>query len=120
MKSKSLVLVCLLAAWQCLGTTAKPLPSAQKDHGHLCQKDSDCILTNADCCGCRQGGKQRAVLHADLLVIEAEQKKQCAHKMCAQVMSKDASCEASTKATCQSGQCRLSQPAKINQAKTSR
>src|SRR5688572_13230615 len=26
-----------------------------------CQSDSDCTTINADCCGCGQGGKQRAV-----------------------------------------------------------
>jgi hypothetical protein len=57
------------------------------------------------CCGCAEGGKQKAVPVAHKERLERERKKKCAETMCPFVMSTDPSCAA--RAGCEKGTCVL-------------
>lgn len=68
-----------------------------------CQTDQDCVLVNADPCGCTQGGSQTAI-NVDYQKEFLAQFPQ--DVMCIQVMSNDPSCEA-TQTVCVNNTCEL-------------
>lgn len=70
-----------------------------------CSKDADCVLEMADCCGCSQGGKQRAAHKKDKRT-DAQKAKDCGETtMCVQALSTDPSC--GKKAACIKNECTL-------------
>lgn len=87
------------------GQVTPEVPSQRADKGSFCEKDDDCTTIKTDCCGCRQGGAQKAIAKAALDSAEAEQKTRCQGTMCIQAISTDASC--SKKSVCESGHCVL-------------
>lgn len=70
-----------------------------------CAVDADCAAVKADCCGCRQGGKQRAIKKQAVQDWEAKLLVTCADIMCPQVISNDISCQ--QKPHCEDGHCQL-------------
>ncbi len=83
-------------------TTAAPSKAAKA--ATVCKVDADCVLENADCCGCNAMGAQHAVHRADRKT-PAARSKECGDTMCAQGISGDASCL--KKAACVAGKCAL-------------
>jgi hypothetical protein len=80
--------------------------AAAKGAAAVCQANSDCVLVPADCCGCTGGGKQKAVSKKDRAGSEKARRARCAGTLCAEVMSQDPSC-AATSAICKEGKCTL-------------
>jgi len=80
--------------------------AAAKGAAAVCQVDSDCVLVPDDCCGCTGGGKQKAVSKKDRAGSEKARRTRCAGTLCAEVMSQDPSC-AATSAICKEGKCTL-------------
>ena len=70
----------------------------------LCKVDGDCVLVVDGCCGCTEGGKQRAVPAAARTAYENRRKAMCRQTMCPALMSEDPSCVAS-RAVCKGGAC---------------
>lgn len=84
----------------------RPVPRrAEPDTGRggECRSDDDCVAVPAGCCGCRNGGSQRAVSRA-----AAEAAPQCRDAMCPMVMSRHPSCQ--KVARCVGGACTLAPP----------
>ncbi|GEM_PF-2829948 len=84
------------------------VPSVEKMQS--CTSDSDCILVDADCCGCNQGGERTAINKA----FESEWRKylSCETKdiACIQVISNDPSCNENNQAICTAGKCEIGYP----------
>ncbi|MGB8294887.1 MAG: hypothetical protein WCG85_05620 [Polyangia bacterium] len=80
--------------------------AAAKKGAAVCQADSDCVLVPDDCCGCSGGGKQKAIPKKDRASSERARQARCAGTLCAEVMSQDPSC-AATSAVCKEGKCTL-------------
>lgn len=78
---------------------------AKIEADQACVSDQDCALIKDDCCGCTQGGKQRAVSTIQLKTMLDSLNKQCGETMCIQMMSTDASCF--KQALCLDGSCVL-------------
>jgi len=57
---------------------------------YSCEKDSDCVSVNADCCGCNAGGAETSINKK--YQNEWSEKLNCAGIMCAMVISDDPSC----------------------------
>lgn len=70
-----------------------------------CQKDADCVLVPDGCCGCHEGGKQRAIPARARAAHERKRQETCRETLCPAVMSQHASCEA--QAVCKEGTCAL-------------
>jgi hypothetical protein len=79
--------------------------SLKEDYGQLCQNDSDCVLVKEGCCGCHEGGKQKALpkVHKKEWITHLDTK--CSDIMCIKVISNDPSCKKS--AICKNGHCLL-------------
>lgn len=71
----------------------------------LCESDEDCTTIKADCCGCHQGGAQKAIAIKEKAHALTRLKEQCQDTMCIQMMSTDESCK--KKSLCKSGSCVL-------------
>src|SRR5580700_9917603 len=92
----------LLGTHSCTKTKAELKPNhAQGSH---CQNDEDCLAIKADCCGCRQGGTQKAIAKATLEQELKAINKRCEGTMCIQAISTSPSCAQSP--VCRSGTCR--------------
>ena len=70
-----------------------------------CRADADCVLVTDGCCGCSEGGKQRAIPGKAAATYEKKRKATCKETMCAAVMSDHPSCAA--RAVCKEGTCAL-------------
>jgi hypothetical protein len=70
-----------------------------------CQADSDCMLTQADCCGCTSGGKNIAIAKAYDATWNGELSANCKNVACVQVISQDPSC--TSQAVCDNNNCAL-------------
>lgn len=82
------------------GKESRPAPAE-------CQTDSDCVLMTDGCCGCNEGGKQKAVPKNASEKLEKKRKSGCKQSMCTQMISHDASCSA--RAVCKENRCALGQ-----------
>jgi hypothetical protein len=80
---------------------AKTAPAAETD----CKTDADCVVVPDDCCGCNQGGKQRAIAKKKKDGYEKDRKKRCGDTQCMEMISQDPSC--SQHAMCGAGICEL-------------
>jgi|GEM_PF-6307345 hypothetical protein len=58
----------------------------------ICNKDSDCVKVNADCCGCTAGGKATTLAMKSEKVWQQTLDVKCKDIMCPAVMSQDWSC----------------------------
>ena len=72
-----------------------------------CQEDTDCVLVTDGCCGCNEGGKQRAIPKKARDGYEKKRQGICKKTMCPQLMSEDQSCEG--RAVCKEKTCALGQ-----------
>jgi hypothetical protein len=84
------------------GKPKKPPPDTAE-----CHDDTDCVLVTDGCCGCNEGGKQRAVPKRARDNYEKKRRAICKSTMCPQLMSEDKTCEA--RAVCKAKVCALSQ-----------
>jgi hypothetical protein len=57
-----------------------------------CHEDTDCVLVTDGCCGCNEGGKQRAIPRRARDAYEKKRGALCKNTMCPQLMSEDPSC----------------------------
>jgi hypothetical protein len=107
MRSLLSVLV-MVGVGACLlvGSPAHSRPKKAADTAE-CHQDTDCVLVTDGCCGCSEGGKQRAVPRKARDGYEKKRQKICKETMCPQLMSEDASCLA--RAVCKEKTCALSQ-----------
>jgi len=71
-----------------------------------CSKDTDCVVVPDGCCGCNEGGKQRALPARARASYEKRRKRTCRETMCTAMISQDASCAAGG-AVCKEGTCKL-------------
>jgi hypothetical protein len=71
-----------------------------------CQKNEDCVLVTDGCCGCHEGGKQRAIPGRAKAAYEKKRKSICRDTACPALMSDDPSCLAG-EAVCKEGTCKL-------------
>jgi hypothetical protein len=71
-----------------------------------CRKDADCVLVADGCCGCHEGGKQRAIPSRARAAHEKKRQGSCRETVCPAVMSQDPSCSAAA-AVCKEGMCKL-------------
>lgn len=83
----------------------EPIANAKLDAGSECRDNAGCALIKADCCGCQQGGKQRAVALAQAKEEEALSTKDCEGRVCMQMISTHESCQQSS--VCENGRCIL-------------
>ena len=66
----------------------------------------DCVLVTDGCCGCNEGGKQRAIPARARDGYEKKRKAVCRKTMCPALMSEDPTCLA-PHAVCKAGTCGL-------------
>jgi hypothetical protein len=78
--------------------------NAKEDVSLSCKKVEDCALVNPYCCGCHEGGTQKAIAKS-VLSEYLSTLANCGAIVCAQVMSNDESCKKSL--SCKHGQCVL-------------
>jgi hypothetical protein len=71
-----------------------------------CHEDTDCVLVTDGCCGCNEGGKQRALPKRAREAYEKKRQAICKKTMCPQLMSEHPTCEA--RAVCKDKVCSLS------------
>lgn len=70
-----------------------------------CSIDADCTKVKDGCCGCNQGGKQRAIaVTAEAAWLE-KLASTCGDTFCMQMISRDPSC--SQRVACVQGRCEL-------------
>jgi hypothetical protein len=98
--------VCLLAG--------VPAPAQGKGKGKKsavdtaeCHEDTDCVAVTDGCCGCNEGGKQRAIPKRARDAYEKKRQNICKKTMCPQIMSEDQSCVG--RAVCKEKACALAQ-----------
>lgn len=80
---------------------------ALREEEKICEKNEDCILYTADCCGCNQGGKQGTINKKFVDQLSERKKQLCATTVCIQMISNDPSCKA-TSAACINATCTIS------------
>lgn len=68
-----------------------------------CETDSDCIMVDADCCGCTGGGKQKAMSKLMAEDWRDNLERDCADAGCMAVMSQHVSCYSDP--VCVGGEC---------------
>jgi hypothetical protein len=71
-----------------------------------CRADADCVLVTDGCCGCNEGGKQRAIPAKAREGYEKKRHAACHNTMCPALMSEDPSCVVAH-AVCKEGTCGL-------------
>lgn len=71
-----------------------------------CRKNDECVLVTDGCCGCHEGGKQRAIPARAREAYERKRKSICKGTVCPALMSDDPSCLAAG-AACKEGKCAL-------------
>lgn len=71
-----------------------------------CSHVTKCVVVDADCCGCRRGGKQKAIDVRDFDAWKKQRDTDCSHKVCMQIISRDPSCNMSN-AKYENGMCVL-------------
>jgi len=76
------IVVCAAVA---LVVSASGLVRAENKSKPDCKVDSDCALVPADCCGCSNGGKQKAIPAREKAKYERERQARCADTLCAAV-----------------------------------
>ncbi len=71
-----------------------------------CKKDDDCVVVTDGCCGCNEGGKQRAIPATARDGYEKKRRVLCRKTLCPALMSEDTSC-LSARAVCKEAKCLL-------------
>jgi hypothetical protein len=107
MRSLSAVVLVLVGAFWLAGGPAQGKPKKAAPDVAECHDDTDCVLVSEGCCGCNEGGKQRAVPKKARDGYEKKRQAMCKKTMCPQLMSEDKTCEA--RAVCKDKMCALSQ-----------
>jgi hypothetical protein len=105
----SLFSVAVLSAWLGAGGAdgaPKKVKSPAKKAAAECQADTDCVLVPDGCCGCNEGGKQRAIPGRARDGYEKKRKAVCRTAACPALMSEDASC-VTGHPVCKAGKCTL-------------
>lgn len=70
-----------------------------------CASDADCVIVPDGCCGCANGGKQKAVAKRDEAKVLAARRTSCKDVMCTMMVSSDPTC--GKRATCLEGECAM-------------
>lgn len=65
---------------------------ADNDSIYSCEKDSDCVPVDNNCCSCNSGGKATFINQKYVSYWENQKKNECSRVMCIQVISDDPSC----------------------------
>ena len=104
MRAWLMVLVVGVAAGLLVGVPAQGKPKKAIDTAE-CHEDTDCVLVTDGCCGCSEGGKQRAIPKKAREGYEKKRQGICKKTMCPQLMSEDATCE--SRAVCKEKVCAL-------------
>jgi hypothetical protein len=94
------LLLLVLAAAASKGKTPAAGPRSE------CKADAECVLVPDGCCGCNEGGKQRAVPAKARDGYEKKRKALCRQTLCPALMSEDTTC-VSGHAVCKAGVCGL-------------
>ena len=76
---------------------------------YACQRDSDCVLLQRNCCSCNASGTRQALNKQAAQARLEKLATECQDTMCAQMISTDPSCEATAKAICLDGKCVIDQ-----------
>lgn len=105
MRSLLIVLVAGVAACVIAGSSAEGKGKKAPADTAECQADTDCVLVTDGCCGCNEGGKQRAIPKRAKDNYEKKRGSICKGTMCPQLMSEDQSCEG--RAVCKEKKCAL-------------
>ena len=105
-----IVFVASLLAFGCAHSPSATQKARVEDILHApvstaCAKDADCVKIQDDCCGCRAGGKARAIHRGYAQSFLLPLTKSCEGVSCTGVMSSDSTCSA--KPVCQKGACAL-------------
>ena len=70
-----------------------------------CNENKDCLKVASGCCGCVNGGIDKAISNNRLEEYHAERKVECKNVLCPKVISNDISC--SLNPECIEGTCKL-------------
>ena len=81
------------------------MPTTTEANFERCDKDADCAIARADCCGCDEGGKARAVAKKGLAAWTSTLSARCKDTLCAQMISPDPTCH--QVAACREHRCML-------------
>jgi hypothetical protein len=106
MRSWLSVLVVGLGACLLVGTPAQGKGKKAVDTAE-CHEDTDCVAVTDGCCGCNEGGKQRAIPKRARDAYEKKRQNICKKTMCPQIMSEDQTCVG--RAVCKEKSCALAQ-----------
>ena len=71
----------------------------------VCEKHIDCMLVQAQCCDCDQGGSQKAINRKYYSYWFNKQNDQCIFTSCSNTYSEDLSCREKAKAKCIDNTC---------------
>jgi hypothetical protein len=105
MRSLLMVLVVGVGVGLVAGTPAEGKGKKAAPEAAECQADTDCVLVADGCCGCNEGGKQRAIPKRARTNYEKKRQAICKKTMCPQLMSEDQSCV--DRAVCKEKTCAL-------------
>jgi len=74
-------------------------PQADVDNSHMsdCLQDSECVLVNANCCGCDNNGTKTAINKYYIGYWNERLYQRCANAYCPRVVSEDSTCSAEAK-----------------------
>lgn len=106
MRSSGTVCVAALFAFLLGATALAGRPSDKRVTPAACSRNADCVLVTDGCCGCTEGGKQRAIPAKARDAYEKKRRALCRGTICPQLMSEHVTCTAS-EAVCKEGQCAL-------------
>lgn len=97
--------IILIIAFSCHKPIEREVISAKEDLLEICQHDSDCMAIKENCCGCNQGGKQKAIAKINKNIWTRYLDARCGDMMCMQIISHHPSC--SQLPACINGHCQL-------------
>ena len=105
MRSLLMVLVVGVAVGVVAGAPAEGKAKKAAADTAECHEDTDCVLVTDGCCGCNEGGKQKAIPKRARDNYEKKRHAICKKTMCPQLMSEHQTCEA--RAVCKEKACAL-------------
>lgn len=100
-----LLSIMLIMVFSCHKPMEREVISAKEHLLETCQNDSDCMTMKENCCGCNQGGKQKAIAKINKNMWTRYLDARCVDIMCMQIISHDLSC--SQFPACINGHCQL-------------
>ena len=84
------LLLLFITGFGCQNSSAN---STDKQYDITCQRNNDCVLIKADCCGCNNGGQNIAISTPSHKALKEIYDNKCQNIACIMMMSNHKSCK---------------------------